>query len=82
MLPAISAICASLCVRALRGDGISRSSGQNSNCNLSASSSSVRFARGDVLISGLRQVSSYPPPEFRDVFWIASTANGRHEDVE
>jgi hypothetical protein len=30
MLPAISAICASLCVRALRGEGTSLSSGQNS----------------------------------------------------
>src|ERR1051326_6618337 len=31
MLPAISAICASLWVRALRGEGIRRSSGQNSS---------------------------------------------------
>jgi hypothetical protein len=31
MLPAISATCAGECVRALRGDGISRSTGQRSN---------------------------------------------------
>src|ERR1035437_8877129 len=30
MLPAISAICASLCVRALRADGMSRATGHNS----------------------------------------------------
>jgi hypothetical protein len=35
MLPAISATCASLCVRALRGDGTSRSIGQCSNCQRS-----------------------------------------------
>jgi xanthine/uracil permease len=49
MLPAISAICASLCVRALRADGMSRATGHISKRNRST----VDIASA-LLISSLR----------------------------
>jgi hypothetical protein len=67
MLPAISAIWESLWVRAFRGEGISRSSRQNSSRHRLSTASPRSAGFGVVLISALPH-PSYPHPEFRDNF--------------
>jgi hypothetical protein len=58
MLPAISATCASLCVRALRGEGTSLSSGQNSRRSRSPVTLGVREGFTSVAIDHL---PAHPP---------------------
>src|ERR1043165_5901482 len=57
MLPAISATCASLCVRALRGEGSKRSVAQNSSRSLAAAPAPLDEGLG--LVASL--ATGYPP---------------------
>ena len=68
ILPAISATCAALCVRALRAEGMSRSIGQYS-IRSSPSGGHFVLRHDPVHVATLEAVMHPPPPrEFRDNF--------------